>query len=359
MFNDHPQIAPEGYGRYNDNLLDCFECNRCTDIPLACCGSLLYVYTIITAWVCDICQVAAFGTLDEAERHEESCDNTHIPIGKSTDWESLPTQSTNNQGGNNLSYTQGGDTEQGSNAYSDNSIHGMTILCPSVTKTAVDSKGPSFWDNNINNNKDDCTGDHKNNSSNVNKSDDTDTNTDKTEESIEAIKQSILGLGLSMYNIDRGILLSRTRNTIRPVRSLSTFPNENSAMVVNNLCQDLSCPICHDRLTNPASLLCGHSFCITCLDWWLNFQHQHQHQYQQCNSGMSGRGGNEMNKNGRGCTAFSCLVTCPLCGKPIVPATNSNNRGECKPKVQVNTALKAALEKLMDKELNSCKLDVN
>ena len=119
-------------------------------IPLACCGSLLYVSNYITAWVCDICQVAAFGTLDEAERHEESCDNTHIPIGKSTDWESLPTQSTNNQGGNNLSYTQGGDTEQGSNAYSDNSIHGMTILCPSVTKTAVDSKGPSFWDNNIN-----------------------------------------------------------------------------------------------------------------------------------------------------------------------------------------------------------------
>ena len=48
MFNDHPQIAPVGYGRYNDNLPNCFECNRYTIIPLACCGSLLYVSNYIS-----------------------------------------------------------------------------------------------------------------------------------------------------------------------------------------------------------------------------------------------------------------------------------------------------------------------
>jgi hypothetical protein len=62
-----------------------------------------------------------------------------------------------------------------------------------------------------------------------------------------------------------------------PLGSQNSTPDQASTTLVDareSLCDklknDMACAICHDIFYPPVSLLCGHTFCRSCLDWWLD-----------------------------------------------------------------------------------------
>ena len=125
-------------------------------------------------------------------------------------------------------------------------------------------------------------------------------------------------------------------------------PNNNNSTDIGNVAQklqhELSCPICQDILYNPVSLLCGHNFCFSCLDWWLDHQ------------------------NGQEVGEFIEVVydeeleitfTCPAC-REIIPINNYDyeddndvNDDDFKPKIRINTVLKTVLTTLYPLEMSS------
>jgi hypothetical protein len=164
--------------------------------------------------------------------------------------------------------------------------------------------------------------------SDLDNSDDSDN--DNNEVSLEAIKKKTLGRKVkSIYDVDS------------PAANIKNDDNDHSKMIMdvtsftdgktaaNHLRQDLTCPICHDRLYNPASLLCGHSFCQTCLVWWLNElgiqtdDNDSEDEDEEANTG-----------------------TCPTCRHALPP------RQKGMPLFRVNTALKACLDTLYGVEMN-------
>ncbi|KAL3775056.1 hypothetical protein ACHAW5_001190 [Stephanodiscus triporus] len=101
----------------------------------------------------------------------------------------------------------------------------------------------------------------------------------------------------------------------RPI--MAEDDGSSSSAIARRLQHELSCPICHDRLYDPASLMCGHTFCYACLDWWLE-------------------GGRR---------------TCPSCREPIPPPPNDDD-GNNKPRIRINTVLKTVLDALYPTEMN-------
>jgi len=146
------------------------------------------------------------------------------------------------------------------------------------------------------------------------------------------------------------------------------------AAVANTLRNELSCPICHDILYNPTSFLCGHTFCIGCLNWWFDRQ---QSQSNGSNGGgradgrsRDGGWGDRMRRdigmfngglfNGRDeddtnngesneVETENWHGTCPTCRTSIPP---SQSNPTIKPILQVNTCLKVVLDTLYSNETN-------
>ena len=161
---------------------------------------------------------------------------------------------------------------------------------------------------------------------------DDDGDDDEGEVSLEALKRKILGRSVSsMYDhLD-------DRPEAAPGRSPGPVADGTAAAV--HLRQDLTCPICHDRMYEPASLLCGHSFCRACLGWWLD---QRRGDGADADSDEEG-GAADASNDGCG--------TCPSCREPLPRAPTGG-----RPEIRINVALKAVLDVLYGSEMNQRRL---
>jgi hypothetical protein len=166
--------------------------------------------------------------------------------------------------------------------------------------------------------------------------DDNDSDNDNNEVSLEAIKKKTLGRKVkSIYDVDSPAAAANMNNDdnndqSKMIMDVTSFTDGKTA--ANHLRQDLTCPICHDRLYNPASLLCGHSFCQTCLVWWLN------------ELGIQTDDANDSEEED--CEEANNTGTCPTCRHALPP------RQKGMPLFRVNTALKACLDTLYGVEMN-------
>ncbi|KAL3785859.1 hypothetical protein HJC23_008747 [Cyclotella cryptica] len=147
--------------------------------------------------------------------------------------------------------------------------------------------------------------------------------------SVEKLKQRILGRSLSSYDI-HAESQAFTNDGSKLILDTSVF--SDGITVAEHLRPHLSCPVCFERLYNPVSLLCGHSFCRKCLMWWLKRS--------------------DVGTSDDVMDSFQVFGTCPSCRNPIV--------GENRDKLfQVNTALKACMDSLYGSEMNQRRLAEN
>jgi len=121
-------------------------------------------------------------------------------------------------------------------------------------------------------------------------------------------------------------------------------PNRQSRRTINNnnnkvasslpeLKRDLTCPVCHDILFQPVSLVCGHSFCHECLSWWIEKK-------ESSTADNDGDGSENNHEAGSG--------TCPTCRRSFPKPQPSSSWG-------VNTALRACAEALFPDEIEARK----
>ena len=228
--------------------------------------------------------MASFQTFDEAEKHEASCDCTLdsslmvTPKNKKT----------------NPNYT--------------------TLSTKPMSKSAIPHKvNTRYYIGNLPASKE-----YLRSNSGVEEND------SESDESMEAIKQSILGLGLRMYNIDCELL---ARNTFRPIKETLPSPTSNKSLIDKDIYQNLLCQVCCGQLYNPTSLLCGHSFCMTCLELCFDCQ-VHVNKANDKSPPIGNR---------------KSQFECPSCNEPIT-ILNNKDRGANKPNMKVNMALKVALD---------------
>ena len=164
---------------------------------------------------------------------------------------------------------------------------------------------------------------------------------EEQEVSLEALKHKIIGRSIgSMYDgegDERNPRLSSSPSSkCRPPTS-SPLAASTAAGIASRLRQDLTCPICHDILFRPASLLCGHSFCEKCLNWWLDRRGTRAASDEDEGNGEAG--------------AAALRGTCPTCRMPIANGDGNGGatRGD-RPDICTNTALAAVLEVLYGAE---------
>ena len=155
---------------------------------------------------------------------------------------------------------------------------------------------------------------------------------DNNEVSLEAIKRKTLGRNVkSIYDMDSPAadIKNDNNNNSKMIMDVTSFSDGKTA--ANHLRVELQCPICHDLMYNPVSLLCGHSFCQTCLVWWLN-----ELGIQTDVANDSEEEADEEENTG----------TCPTCRHAIPPRQKGMSL------FHVNTALKACLDTLYGVEMN-------
>ncbi len=161
---------------------------------------------------------------------------------------------------------------------------------------------------------------------------DDDEDNDNNEVSLEAIKKKTLGRNVkSIYDLESPAahLNNDDNDHSKMIMDITSFTDGKTA--ANHLRQDLTCPICHDRLYNPVSLLCGHSFCQTCLEWWLN-------ELGIKTDANDSEEEDEPNNDNTG--------TCPTCRLKLPPKQKGVSL------FRVNTALKACLDTLYPHEMS-------
>ncbi|KAL7514727.1 hypothetical protein ACHAXN_012047 [Cyclotella atomus] len=141
--------------------------------------------------------------------------------------------------------------------------------------------------------------------------------------SVEQLKQKILGRSIHSYDVN---IESQNFNQSGMILDPSVFADGNT--VADHLRPHLSCPICYERLFNPVSLLCGHSFCKKCLVWWVD---------------RAGKGEESDDET------LQVFGTCPSCRHQIVGESKSNL-------FQINTALKSCMDTLFGAEMNQRRL---
>jgi hypothetical protein len=141
--------------------------------------------------------------------------------------------------------------------------------------------------------------------------------------SVEKLKQQILGRSIHSYDVNTESHNFGSSGTAM-IMDPSVFAD--GITVSEHLRPHLSCPVCFERLYNPVSLLCGHSFCKKCLMWWI-----------------------DRNDKTEENDTLQTFGTCPSCRHPII-GENKNNL------FHINTALKACMDSLFGAEMNQRRL---
>ena len=143
--------------------------------------------------------------------------------------------------------------------------------------------------------------------------------------SVERLKQQILGRTIHSYDVNHESQNFTERTTTQMIMDPSAFAD--GITVAEHLRPHLSCPVCFERLYNPVSLLCGHSFCKKCITWWIN------------------RNNHSIEENDE----LQVFGTCPSC-RHLISGDNKDNL------FQINTGLKACMDTLFGEEMNQRRL---
>ncbi|KAL7547752.1 hypothetical protein ACHAWF_015044 [Thalassiosira exigua] len=131
--------------------------------------------------------------------------------------------------------------------------------------------------------------------------------------SVEALKRENIGRSVSsMYDVDRASEAAEASSGGRggpsgSVAGVAALADGEAA--ADRLRRDVTCPVCQDPFYEPTSLPCGHSFCRSCLTWWIEKRR-----------GPDGS-------------------TCPTCREPI-PGSGEDDDGI---ELRTNVALKAVM----------------
>ena len=136
--------------------------------------------------------------------------------------------------------------------------------------------------------------------------------------SLEAMKERILGRKLQSSSDYLTQWIKEEKDTGELCHHSTDVVSPAATDLLRN---DCTCIICHDILFQPVSLLCGHSFCHACIQWWF--------QKKPCAASAPSL------------TDASLRATCPTCRRPC---TVSSSLG-------INTALRSCVGTLFAKEL--------
>jgi hypothetical protein len=111
-------------------------------------------------------------------------------------------------------------------------------------------------------------------------SDDSDQNHHGMEVSLNELKRQVMGRDLRKEE-DSDQEHDAELQQIRALMNTTVPKDDSSNEIVNptthstttmadKLRRDLMCSICHEVIYPPVSLLCGHSFCQPCIEWWFD-----------------------------------------------------------------------------------------